>query len=1265
MSDPLPPSQRDTSLQQTTTGDRNQTIGQVLGGMVVYVSGGQAIINTGREEPAPNEKAIPVGPNPYKGLTAFQETDGDRFFGREKQIAALWEKLRSLHETKSTIRVLPIYGPSGSGKSSLARAGLIPELARHPIPGYDRARVAILVPGTHPLESLATVLARIVTQDLTPVAKTREFAGELKQGNEAGEYDGLRRIADVMPDIAIAPLVVLVDQFEEVYTLCEDKTERDAFIGNLLHAAGDRAKRVTVIITLRSDFLGETQKHPVLNGLFSEQGYLVPAMTPEELRQAIAKPAELAGHSLDSATIDLLVKDTEGREGALPLLQFALTRIWEGLDEGKSPAETLKAIGGVGGALAGEAQRIYDSLDEEGRAIARRLFLGLVQLGEGTKDTRRRAFLDSLVSHQDQPTQVKQVIGLFASPGVRLITLSASSNTETAEVTHEALFDHWQQLQGWLEGGRSDIRFQRRLDEAARYWDENNRPEGNLWRPPDLDLLQQYHERPGNDLTPLQMEFFKASGQAEEHRKQKERDDLAFKEQAIKSQKRAIWALAALLIGALGSAIFAAYQLQQAQRQQIEQLLANARLSLGSQPLDGAIHALVAWKLNQSPLMQFRQYSGSTSLNALLLKLVQVSQEENRLQHKYAVSSVAFSPDGKTIVSGSDDGTIRLWNAQTGELMGQPLTGHDDVVRSVAFSPDGKTIASGSWDNTVRLWDAETGEPIEQPLTGHEDAVWSVAFSPDGKTIASGSSDSTVRLWDAETGESIGQPLTGHEDVVMSVAFSPDGKTIASGSSDSTVRLWDVQTGELMGQPLTGHENADTVRSVAFSPDGKTIVSGSDDGTVRLWNTQTREPIGQPLTGHEDAVMSVALSLDGKTIASGSWDNTVRLWDAETGEPIGQPLTGHEDVVMSVAFSPDGKTIASSSDDGTIRLWNAQIGKPMGQPLTGHEDAVMSVAFSPNGKTIVSGSDDGTVRLWDVQTGEPMGQPLTGHEDAVMSVAFSPDGKTIVSGSDDGTVRLWNAQARMPVGQPLTGHAGEVMSVAFSPDGKTVASGSSDSTVRLWDAQTRAPIGQPLTGHEDGVMSVAFSPDGKTIVSGSSDLTMRLWNAQTRAPIGQPLTGHAGEVMSVAFSPDGKTIASGSSDRTVRLWDAQTGVLTKQTLTGHDDVVWTVAFSPDGKTIASSSSDRTVRLWNAETGAPTGQTLTGHEHAVMSVAFSPDGKAVSGSWDNTLQLWDMSLQRLAQTLCDRLQYHPALVNPQTDTARQAQRTCQRFAGSNQ
>ena len=1193
-------------IKQHLEGDRNQAIGQVLGGIVVYVSGGQAVFQSASTATASSTSkatSSEIGSNPYKGLMAFQETDGDRFFGREKQIAALWEKFRSLHETEGAIRVLPIYGPSGSGKSSLARAGLIPELARRPLPGCDRARVAILVPGTHPLEALATVLARIATDDPAPVAKTREFVEELKRKNSVGEYDGLRRIADVIPNIHRSPLIILIDQAEEVNTLCEDQAERSAFVRNLLYASADRSERVSVIVTLRSDFLGETQKYPTLNRLFSDQGFLVPVMSKEELQQAIRQPAKLAGHPLDEATIDLLIEQTHGREGALPLLQFALTRIWEGLLEGIVPATTLEQIGGVGGALAGEAQRIYDSLPPTEQAIARRVFLGLVQLGEGTKDTRRRVPVERLMSYLDKPEQVKLVIERFAEPGVRLITCAVGNQgRETAEVTHEALFDHWQLLRQWLNQSRDDLRFQRRLEDAAQHWHQNNRPDGNLWRPPDLDLLRQYQQRAGDNLTPLQLEFFKASERSKNHQKQ-------------------LWRLG--IGGLVASLLFMIYQLQQAQRQQVEQLALTADALLASQPVIAEINAIAAIGLEQSIFVRFPNNPMSVAAHNSLLETLQVNREQNLLQHKNEIYFVVFSPDGKTIACSGRDKTIWLWDAQTVQPIGKPLVGHENEVWSIAFSPDGKTIASGSVDKTVRLWNAQTGQLIRQPLRGHKDAVYSVAFSPDGKTIASGSVDKTVRLWNAQTGQLIGNPLQGHENAIYSVVFSPDGKMIASSGADRTIRLWDARTRQQIGKPLRGHEDA--ISSIAFSPDGKTIVSGSEDTTIRLWNLQTEQPLGSPLRGHEDAVYSVAFSPDNKTIVSSGVDKTVRLWDRQTEQAIGRPLVGHGDDVRTVAFSPDGKTIASGSLDKTVRLWNIRADQPIGKPLVGHEDDVKDVVFSPDGKMIASGSRDKTVRLWDAQTGQPVGKTLVGHRATVFAVAFSPDGKTIVSGSRDRTVRLWDVQTGQPIGQPLRGHENVVFAVAFSPDGKTIASGSSDKTVRLWDVQTGQPIGQPLRGHEDEVFAVAFSPDGKTIASGSRDRTVRLWDVQTGQPIGQPLRGHEDEVFAVAFSPDGKTVATSSLDKTARLWDVQTGQPIGQPLRGHEDEVFAVAFSPDGKTIATSSGDKTVRLWPID--------------------------------------WALSWQSLLWSTCKQLRYHPSLTAPQNKVAREAKQTCDRYVWS--
>lgn len=566
------------------------------------------------------------------------------------------------------------------------------------------------------------------------------------------------------------------------------------------------------------------------------------------------------------------------------------------------------------------------------------------------------------------------------------------------------------------------------------------------------------------------------------------------------------------------------------------------------------------------------------------------------LSHPAPVDAAAFSPDGKTIVTGGDDHKARLWDAATARPIGSPLP-HEGEVMSVAFSPDGKAILTGSTDKTARLWDAATGRSIGLALQ-HPDQVLAVAFSPDARIILTGCRDQTARLWDAATGRPVESTLQ-HQYPVGGVAFSSDGKTILTESFAGGARLWDA-SGRPIGPPLT---SGSQVRSAALSADGRTVLTGSQDATVQLWDAATGQPIGSPLKRHSNRVRGVAFRTDGRFFLTGSTDKTAQVWDAVTRQPIGR-LLQHQGPVVAVAFSPDGKTFLTASSDSTVKLWDADPGQPLGLVLDA--ESLGSAAFSPDGKTFLTVSSDGAGRagrLKDVVTGRPIGPPSPDPQ-FVKFVAIGPDGKTLLTGGAKRDAQRWDAETGRPISGPLS-HPNGPIALAFSPDGRTIVTGGQDYTVRLWDAATGAPLCKPLP-QPGTVETVAFSPDGKSFLTAYATGAVQLWDRGTLTPLGEPFP-HPGCVSAAAFSPDGKLLITGCEDSMARLWQVQTRTPLVPPLR-HQDWVWDVAFSPDGKTILTSSADRTARLWDVATGTLLGPDYH-HTATVSGLAFHPAGKS--------------------------------------------------------
>ncbi|NTX07242.1 TIR domain-containing protein [Myxococcus sp. CA040A] len=1166
---------------------------------------------------------------PYRGLLAFDEAHARFFFGRQAEVTAVLEKLGQRP-------FVTVVGASGVGKSSLVLSGVLPEVRRAEEGKGAAIHVWSMRPGTNSLRALADQVATLL-----PVASRLKEADAL-EARFAAREDGLRTALDTLCAEVPARCVLVVDQLEELFTLAPEVGglgQVEAFLRNLRDAAEKGRGRLRVLATLRADFLVRCLQSPTLTGLLQEGQVLLGSMGPAALRDVIVRPAHAVGAFLEKGVVSAILRDVVHQPGALPLLEYALDELWRARMGAWLKLSTYETSGGVWGALEKRAQGALESLPARGQEVAKRVFLRLAALGEGTEDTRRRVARGELQFAGATEEEVEEVLLRLSGPDARLLV----ADEKTVEVAHEVLIRQWPTLRRWLEEDRRKLHTHRRLTEAANEWVAQAKDTGFLYSGARLLVAQEALPLTSPLLNAREAEFLAVSIQAREEALQKEEErrqqalsqaqqlaqEFAARELAEKSRAEAERAraeaervraeehakknvrLRALACGLLLAVSFLGFFWVQARRAQAvslaRELTANALLRVREDP--------------QLSLLLIQNAHAAAFTEHVSEALVAWANEPTRAVlrgHTGAVEAASFSVDGTRVVTGGRDGTARVWDAATGKALAT-LSGHTGVVMAASFSADGTRVVTGSHDTTARVWDAATGKALAT-LWGHTGAVETASFSAEGTRVVTAGQDTTARVWDAATGKALAT-LWGHTGAVEAASFSADGTHVVTGSRDGTARVWDAATGNALAT-LSGHTNS--VVAASFSADGTRVVTGSHDITARVWDAATGKAL-VTLWGHAGPVEATSFSSDGTRVVTASWDTTARVWDAATGNALAT-LSGHSGALEAASFSADGTRVVTGSQDSTARVWNAATGKALAT-FSGHTGHVEAASFSADGTRVVTGSWDTTARVWDAVTGKALAT-LSEHTNSVGAASFSTDGTRVVTGSWDTTARVWDAATGKAL-TTLSGHAGPVEATSFSADGRRVVTASWDTTARVWDAATGKALAT-LSEHTGAVMAASFSADGTRVVTGSHDTTVRVWDAATGKALAT-LSGHSGAVETASFSADGTRVVTGSHDTTARVWDAATGKALA-TLWGHTGAVETASFSAEGRRVVTASWDTTARVWDVATGKALA-TLSEHTGAVMAASFSADGtRVVTGSRDGTARVWDAATGNALATL---------------------------------
>lgn len=1208
--------------------------------------------------------------NPFKGLRPFIEADAHQFYGRTHLIHELLSRLDDEDISDGLTRFLAVVGPSGSGKSSVVRAGLIPALRRGGIDGSQEWFITDMTPGTDPYTELETALLRVaVSAPANLSALLHEDANGLLQ---ASRY--------IMPSSQNSELLLLIDQFEELFTLVTDAAIREQFLDMLVTTIVDPTSRVRIVITLRADFMDEPLRTVDFGELLRQRTTFVLPLSPEELEQAIVLPVQKLGLEVEPGLLASLLHDVGDEPGALPLLQYTLTELFEHRNGRFLTLTTYQQMGGVSGALARRADDIYDGLDEDGRRATEQLFLRLITLGEGNEDTRRRVRISELNTLQ---LSAHILHSLDEYGRYRILTFDHDPTTRqpTVEVAHEALLSQWGLLRRWIKNNREDIQRERQLADATIQWQSAKQDASYLLQGSRLSDVANWAETTSLALTVDEQTFLEASLEAraeqEESERERQQRELATAQQLANSEReradaqtafvqklrrRAVY-LVILLLLVLGAALAAAYFAQSnavladenlakadalatqesialnnlAQSEQLR-LAAEANNVLAKGDM-GDLAALLALRSLQSGY--------TAEADEALMQALNRGFALETLHSRAQVRDLDFSPDGRYLASADTwDNAVRIWDSQTGEVIRFRIP---QVAQSVAFTPDGNHLLIGASSDVMVMLNSKTGE-IENQFDS-PGFVSDITMSPDGKTVfISGFGGMLRDLENNRQIQSFNITDSQPKNIFLDADFSPNGQHIATAGYDHLVRLWDVATGEEIAQ-FPGHSAQ--VVSIAFAPDGKHILSASADGSALLWEIATGDTVyeldlGAPIQfaypqGWSavsridqmfDGVGDVIFAPDGKTIISSSMTNRhVQMWDAASG----QLLRTWENVGGDAgALSPDGRLVAASNKQA-LHIWQLHH-EPVPTVLYGHDGGIIDVAYAPDGQTIASASWDNFARVWDADSGQMLGAlPPVGPAPPMYAIAYTDEPDTI-------WVNLGMTIWRWPYHEARASQFAQgdywQGGYGFSPDGRyALYPPTSNHWAVLHDGATGEYVQQfawdKAHNDFDNRWTNAISPDNRYVLSKRvNDNNLHLWDVET-GEIVRVFTGHTGAISYLTFSPDSQMILSSSADGTARLWDVEGGTEIRQFVmpTGWP---YNVAFAPDGRSVLTGGTDGKARLWDVQTGEQL-RVFAGHEDRVTAVDFAPDGRTIlTGSDDHTLRLWPTDLAETIELACAQL-----------------------------